>query len=397
MAGLSHKLTSLVKAAPQLVPYTLTSLGAGAPPPTPGGDRGFAGRVDSLRQQIAKECGPLFLISMQDQARQRQRERLEDALLEAGEKLLAANLFQQSSLQLFVNRLSAEKPETLQRQVKDNNPLVRWLVTSAIGRRHLHLEADLIQCLDDLHPAVRAEAHKALVRVARGSDFGPVHGASQKGIARAVEKWQHWLALQNGESPDMPTKGDSVAATPASDKVDPVKAVHLVLDHGNRELQTVPSEVTRLCDELVKAKGDEQMSVLARLRDAKGIDNTDALALAIPKLSVGAAQREARDALAQRLTRMTAATLRDKMQDDDVEVRRAAALACGRKQATEHIPDLLQLLDDPEVAVIQAARTALKELTGEDFGPDEESGRRGRASAAAAWRKWWKEHADSRK
>ncbi|HEY7313263.1 MAG TPA: HEAT repeat domain-containing protein [Gemmataceae bacterium] len=240
-------------------------------------------------------------------------------------------------------------------------------------------------------------AHIALVRVARGTDFGPIPGSAQSGIARSIEKWQHWLALQNGESPDSLGKGDAIAAAGESGKIDPAKAVNLVLDHGNRELQTALPAVTQLCDELIKAKGDEQMSVLARLRDDKGVDNTDALALAIPKLSAGAAQREARDALAQRLTRMTAKTLRDKLQDDAVEVRRAAALACGRKNATEHIPDLLQLLDDPEVAVIQAARTALKELTGEDFGPTEEAGRRGRTSAAAAWRKWWKEHQDSRK
>jgi hypothetical protein len=72
-------------------------------------------------------------------------------------------------------------------------------------------------------------------------------------------------------------------------------------------------------------------------------------------------------------------------------------MSSSHKKATEHIPDLLQLLDDPEVAVIQAARTALKELTGEDFGPDAEAGRRGRISAAAAWRKWWKEHPSEQK
>jgi HEAT repeat protein len=86
-------------------------------------------------------------------------------------------------------------------------------------------------------------------------------------------------------------------------------------------------------------------------------------------------QYQARDALTQRMTRMKATTLRDKLQDDNVEVRRAAALACGRKKEAEHIPELLQLLDDPELLVIQAARKALKELTGEDFGPGESGGR----------------------
>jgi HEAT repeat protein len=321
---------------------------------------------------------------------EQQREQQEIAQLDRQEQQLALQLFQKSTLNVVARHLTTAKSEELRKHIADQDPVIRFLVVHTVGSRHLHAEPDLIERLSDPDPVVRTTAHTALVRVARGTDFGPIAGASQTGIARSVEKWRHWLALQTGESPDAVAKEDAVAVKP--DKLDPAKAVHLVLDHSNRELQTAPPEVTQLCNELVKAKGEEQMSVLAGLRDAKGIDNTDALALAIPKLPIGAAQREVRDALAQRLTRMTAATLRDKLQEDAVEVRRAAALACGRKKATEFIPDLLQLLDDPEVAVIQAARTALKELTGEDFGPDEEAGRRGRASAATAWRKWWKEH-----
>jgi hypothetical protein len=327
--------------------------------------------------------------------KRQQREIIEDqlapVLIALRERQLTTLLFQQSSMNLRIKHLYEGTPDLLRQKLNDGNPLIRVLVIFIIGQRRLHLEKELIDHLDDPIPLVREAPHIVLIRVARTTDFGPIPGASQKGIVRSIEKWQHWLALQNGASPDTTEEGKTAAAAKGS-KVDPAKAVKLVLDHGNRELQTVSPAVTQLCDELVKTKGDEQMSVLARLRDAKGIDNTDALALAIPKLSGGAAQREARDALAQRLTRMTAKTLRDKLQDDSVEVRRAAALACGRKKADEHIPDLLQLLDDPEVAVIQAARKALKELTGEDFGPIEEAGRRGRASAAAAWRKWYEEH-----
>ena len=152
----------------------------------------------------------------------------------------------------------------------------------------------------------------------------------------------------------------------------------------------------RLSQDLVNAKGDEQTAVLARLRDAKGIDNTDALALAIPNLS-GSVKRQAHDALTERLTRMTTATLRDKLRDDNIEVRSAAALACGRKKVQETIADLLQLLDDPEMEVIQTARVALTELSGQDFGPKSDADRVGRAEAAAAWRKWWKEHQDGQK
>jgi HEAT repeat protein len=316
----------------------------------------------------------------------------EEAKIVHQERQLAAQLFQTGSMKVFARRLSTAKVEELRSHVLSNDPLVRFLAIQAIGWRHVHLESVLVARLNDPDKVVREASRLALVRAARGTDFGPIPGASQRGIDRSIEKWRQWLALQQDGSPTAIAKKD---AGPAR-KVEPLEAVQLVLDQGVSQLQTAPAEATRRSDELVNAQGDEQMSVLARLREAKGIDNTDALALAIPRL-LGDVQRQARDALVQRLTRMTAATLRDKLQDDNVEVRRAAASACGRKKVREHVPDLLQLIDDPEMVVIQAARQALKDLTSQDFGPDQDAGRRKRDRAAADWRKWCKEHLEARK
>jgi HEAT repeat protein len=150
--------------------------------------------------------------------------------------------------------------------------------------------------------------------------------------------------------------------------------------------------VTRLCEELVNAKCSDQLSILARWREGSGSDLTDALVLALPKLPE-TLRTEAEGALRARLSHLATAALRDKLQDDNVELRRAAAFACGRKLAKELIPDLVQLLQDPEKDVIQAARAALTELTGEDFGPSAAASAAGRAEAVAAWQKWCKEHA----
>ena len=316
--------------------------------------------------------------------KRQQREIIDDQLmpgfLALRERQQATFLFQQSSLKLLFKELTEGTPDLLRQKLKGGSPDLRLLVIFIVGQRRLHLEKELIDCLIDPVPVVRDAARMILIRVARGTDFGPIPGASQRGIERSIDKWKQWLALQKSAS----------AGTLA--KAPPLEIVPLVL--VGEERSAPPPEAAKLSEELVNAAEDEQRSVLARLRDAKGIDNTDALALAIPKLS-GAIQREARDALTQRLTRMTAATLRDKLQDDNIEVRRAAALACGRKNAKEHIADLLQLLDDPEAVVVQSARAALTELTGEDFGPAGDADRRGRATAAAAWRKWWKERPDN--
>jgi HEAT repeat protein len=150
-----------------------------------------------------------------------------------------------------------------------------------------------------------------------------------------------------------------------------------------------------LSEELLKTTGEEQKAVLERLRDAEGDNPTEALALTIPRLSEDL-QAEAREALTERLTRLAASVLRERLQDDNIEIRSAAALACGRKIAKEHIPDLLQLLDDPEMDVVLSARVALTELTGEDFGPARDVDPQGRTEAAEAWRKWWKEHQEKK-
>ncbi len=391
MVGLSQRLTSLVKAAPPLVPYVLVNLGKNVYPP-PGQDHGFIARVEQLRKQITltfvKSVTSLSFIQGERHLLEIERQRMEDALLEAGEKLLTMKLFQSSSLNLFLKKVSEAKPELLKTHVGNKDPLVRLLVISTISRRRVHLENELIERLDDPVSIVREAAHRALIRLGRGTDFGPTRGASHKGIARAIEKWNKWHALQLSESPEMLAKRVSLAAAGKRVPSDLIPVALIGDEH-----QELTTEVAKMSEELVNAQGDEQLALLARLRESKGIDNTDALALSIPKLT-GEAQRQARDALAERLTRMTAATLRDKLQEDNVEVRRAAAAACGHKKAKEHIADLLPLLDDAEIDVVQSARMALVELTGQDFGPSRDVGTSKRADAATAWRKWWKERSD---
>jgi HEAT repeat protein len=154
------------------------------------------------------------------------------------------------------------------------------------------------------------------------------------------------------------------------------------------------ADAARLGSDLVNSPPGQQETLLAKLRDSKGLPYTDALAEAIPPLGLEAKEK-ARDALAQRLTRMTAATLRDKLQDDNAEVRRAASLACAMKESRAHVPDLIPLLEDPEVSVARAAHAALKSLTGKDFGPTPNAPRRARQEAAAKWLVWWKKQLGS--
>ncbi len=147
-------------------------------------------------------------------------------------------------------------------------------------------------------------------------------------------------------------------------------------------------EVRRLTDALVRAPAARQTTVLTELVESKGSVYTDALAAAIAQLE-GEAKQKARDGLVRRLARMTAATLRDKVKDDDAEVRRAAALAVELKGERKLLPDLIGLLEDADRPVARAAQAALKEMAGQDFGPGPQATPAERAQAAARWKAWW--------
>jgi hypothetical protein len=153
--------------------------------------------------------------------------------------------------------------------------------------------------------------------------------------------------------------------------------------------------VGRLRDQLVNAPLAEQAAILERLRDEKGTVHTDALAAAIPRLR-DAAKLTARDALAQRLARMTPATLREKIGDQNPEVRRAAALACAMKDDKTYVPDLIGLLEDAELRVARAAHAALKALAHEDFGPANGASQEERKRAISSWRRWWEKNKPNR-
>jgi hypothetical protein len=124
------------------------------------------------------------------------------------------------------------------------------------------------------------------------------------------------------------------------------------------------------------------------LRDNKGGEYTQALAGAIPKLD-GELKSKAREALADRLARMTATTLGEKLADDAPEVRRAAALACAMKDDKTNVRRLIDLLEDKEPTVARAAYASLKSLTGRDFGPAANATRNEIREAVSAWRDWW--------
>lgn len=149
------------------------------------------------------------------------------------------------------------------------------------------------------------------------------------------------------------------------------------------------AEAIALSNKILSATTAEQPGLLRQLRDAKGIVNTEALARTAGKAN-GALQAEARDALARRLTRMTAVTLLALVKDSDREIRHAALLAVGYKNDKTFVPQLLVGLEEVDGAIVQAARTSLRLLSGKDYGPEFAAKAADKAKAIEDWKSWWK-------
>jgi hypothetical protein len=173
-----------------------------------------------------------------------------------------------------------------------------------------------------------------------------------------------------GKPPALP---EIPAAKPAAEPVAPPAA---------------DGDAQALSADLLRGSRRQQEQALEKLRDSKGGEYTQALADVIPKLD-GAIKGKAREALADRLSRMTAKTLGEKLDDDAPEVRRAAALACAMKEDKTHLRRLIGLLEDKEAAVARAAYASLKSLTGRDFGPSANASAAEVRQAVSAWRDWW--------
>jgi hypothetical protein len=152
--------------------------------------------------------------------------------------------------------------------------------------------------------------------------------------------------------------------------------------------KTVNAESAGLAESIVKADPSRQTELLETAEKGKGLRYTEALSAAIPQLD-GEAYKKAREALANRLTRMTDETLVEYLQDEDTEIRRAAALAIGQKESKMLVPNLITLLNDPELTVVRAAHASLKALTGQDFGPAAKAKREDRDQAVLKWIEWW--------
>ena len=148
------------------------------------------------------------------------------------------------------------------------------------------------------------------------------------------------------------------------------------------------AEIEKVTTALATATDGDWKVKLEEARDAKGSKWTRGLVLACGRLEAERKQ-QARDALADRLTRMTVKSLREMLADPDPELRRAACLAVAMKDEKLLIPALIERITDPSDIVVRAAKASLKSISQTDFGPPNGADEEVKLKAAATWRAWY--------
>ena len=262
-----------------------------------------------------------------------------------------------------------------------------------VGEKRRRWPTDLIPLLEDSSNEVRQAARRSLVilsfldlnpdeaaliaspnpsrpatplaKLNKPVDFGPAAGAGKSVQKAAARKWSDWWANR-----DSTTRRADLSTSST--------------------LRSEHTDSARLAGALVRSAGRERTELVARYRDTKGVQYTEALAAAVAKLPSGE-RDELRDALAERMVRMTDLTLRRYLDDPLAEVRRAAALGLARRGTKTHADRLADLILDPEPLVGQSAHTALCQLSGQDFGPAIDADEAARAEAVEKWKAWWRE------
>lgn len=149
------------------------------------------------------------------------------------------------------------------------------------------------------------------------------------------------------------------------------------------------SEWSTLAKALVQAPTAKKVELIDDYVKSSGGKYTLALAEAIPQLPE-AAQKRARDGLAERMARLKTESLRAYLGNDDPELRSAACFAVYMGDKSELVPELIKALEDPEQAVWVAAKASLKAIAKKDYGPKIGDSPAKRKEAADMWKAWWK-------
>jgi hypothetical protein len=147
--------------------------------------------------------------------------------------------------------------------------------------------------------------------------------------------------------------------------------------------------IGELIDTINSERGPRLKDLLSELEKRRGEDVVRTLS----SLAAGSNDPEvvklARNYLTSNLAREEPGVIRERLRDEHPETRAAAARAAASKGVRAG-GELIELLDDKDAEVRQAAHDALVRLSGgKDFGPARNAKDDDRVVAVRKWRDWW--------
>jgi hypothetical protein len=177
----------------QVARRSVVSLRGDSTNPDPGQKSLRALSISELVEAAGKERGPKLKLVLTELG-----QRHGDAVI--GALGAAAATYdgdvQKLARELLERQLASLKPDALKEKFKDDRAEVRSAAARLAGNKDLHLEAELIALLTDEETGVRQAAHRSLVKLSKGADFGPKDGASEAQQEQAAQEWRAWLERQ---------------------------------------------------------------------------------------------------------------------------------------------------------------------------------------------------------
>lgn len=103
---------------------------------------------------------------------------------------------QQFARDLLVKHLGRQSTTVVKEKLKDDKAEVRIAAARAVAEKGMRLGAELIDLLGDKEAEVQQAARQALVKLAKGIDYGPERDAKEAERAEAVKQWKAWWEKQ---------------------------------------------------------------------------------------------------------------------------------------------------------------------------------------------------------
>jgi hypothetical protein len=154
-----------------------------------------------------------------------------------------------------------------------------------------------------------------------------------------------------------------------------------------------PEQLVHLRDCLLQGSALQQADALNAFKDKRGSAYDTALALALPQMRPEL-QKSARTILVDRLFCLPLPQLREKLGDQNLEVRRAAVTVCKQRKLKPLVPELILLLDDDDAKLAQQVHDLLQQFASRNLGPRPGADHEQRQEAMAAWRDWWEKESE---